>query len=82
MLMAGLDGGMKSQFGVTGAATDFFYLGQSGCTTVEDVDDGRFNLPSHLHHTTNCCSDFREVSSAIDTVGLSSDEKAGVFQVH
>ncbi|KYQ92809.1 myosin IK [Tieghemostelium lacteum] len=64
-MLAGLDQGKKSEWGLT-QATDFYYLAQSGCTTIEDVNDG---------------NDFMEVQQAMDTVGISKSEQNDIFRI-
>jgi len=65
-IYAGLDGGRKSEWGLNAPMSNFYYLSQSGCTTVEDVDDAK---------------DFQEVSAAMRTVGISDQEMHYIFQI-
>lgn len=58
--MAGADPQMREQFGLNMPATSYPYLAQSGCTTVEGVDDA---------------SEFREVMQAMSVIGLSDQDK-------
>ncbi|KAM9954419.1 hypothetical protein ACTFIW_003961 [Dictyostelium discoideum] len=64
-MLGGLDQTTKSEWGLT-QATDFYYLAQSKCTTVEDVDDSK---------------DFHEVKAAMETVGISRDEQTEIFRI-
>lgn len=48
-----------------GAPETFHYLNQSGCTTIEDVDE---------------VVDFKEVTEAIEVVGI-KEEREEIFQV-
>jgi len=64
-MLAGADMSIKNDFGINCDPTCFFYLGQSGCTTVEGVDDAK---------------DYREVKAAMGTVGLSDGEQYDIFR--
>jgi len=64
-MICGADMSLKNDFGINCDPTCFYYLGQSGCTTVEGVDDAK---------------DFREVKAAMTTVGLSENEQYDIFR--
>ncbi|GAM23577.1 hypothetical protein SAMD00019534_067520 [Acytostelium subglobosum LB1] len=64
-LLAGLDPQLKSDWGLTDASA-FYYLSQSKCTTIEDVDDA---------------AEFRDVQKAMDTVAITRDEQTEIFRI-
>lgn len=65
-LIAGADATMKNNFGINCDQGCFYYLSQSGCTTVDGVDDG---------------ADYREVAESMRTVGFSEQELHDSMQV-
>lgn len=64
-LLAGADMQLKNDFGINCDPTCFYYLGQSGCTRVDDVDDAK---------------DFHEVRSAMTTVGIADNEAYDILR--
>jgi myosin I len=64
-MLAGLDGAKKQELGL-GDASQFFYLSQSGCTTVDNVDDR---------------VEFQEVQSAMRTIGFSDSEQGYIWLI-
>eukprot|EP01100_Stratorugosa_tubuloviscum_P012322 TRINITY_DN580_c0_g1_i1.p1 TRINITY_DN580_c0_g1~~TRINITY_DN580_c0_g1_i1.p1 ORF type:complete len:824 (+),score=434.13 TRINITY_DN580_c0_g1_i1:48-2474(+) len=64
-LIRGLDAAKRSEFGLS-APDNFYYLSQSGCTTVEEVDDA---------------NDFKEVCNAMNTIGISQSDQMQIFQI-
>jgi len=64
-LLAGADANLKNDFGINCDPTCFYYLGQSGCTTVDDVDDAK---------------DFQEVRAAMTTVRISDADQYDIFR--
>lgn len=65
-LIAGSSAEMREQFGLTGDPNQFSYLCQSGCTTVEGVDDAKV---------------FHEVTEACSTVGMDTDTQWYIWQL-
>jgi len=65
-LVAGATPQMCESFGLSGQPTDFFYLAQSGCTKVDNVDDK---------------SDFAAVQNAMTVIGISEEDKWAILQV-
>eukprot|EP01104_Vermistella_antarctica_P014278 TRINITY_DN445_c0_g1_i1.p1 TRINITY_DN445_c0_g1~~TRINITY_DN445_c0_g1_i1.p1 ORF type:complete len:606 (-),score=158.16 TRINITY_DN445_c0_g1_i1:126-1943(-) len=65
-LLCGADAQLKNDLGINCDMSYFYYMAQSGCTSVEGVNDA---------------SDFREVTSAMDTIGMAPDEQTEVFRV-
>jgi myosin-1 len=64
-LIAGADINLKNDFGINCDPACFYYLGQSGCTTVDDVDDAK---------------EFQDVKAAMNTVGISEAEQYDIFR--
>lgn len=64
-MLAGLDSSLRSEFGLKDAQS-YWYLSQSGTTTVEGVDDR---------------ADFAEVVKAMNTVGFSDTEQTCIWGV-
>lgn len=64
-MLAGLDGSLKSEFGLRDPQS-YWYLSQSGTTTVDGVDDR---------------AEFEEVVKAMRTVGFSDSEQACIWGV-
>ncbi|MDP2437853.1 MAG: hypothetical protein Q8P67_19090, partial [archaeon] len=62
-MLAGLDSSLRSQFGLRDAQS-YWYLSQSGCTSVDGVDDRQ---------------DFEEVVKAMRTVGFSDSEQNHIW---
>jgi len=65
-LMAGAEPQWRQEFGLGNSPTAFSYLAQSGCTTVDDVDDA---------------ADLAEVRKAMRTVGISDAEQYEIFRI-
>jgi len=64
-MLAGADMSLKNDFVINCDPTCFFYLGQSGCTTVEGVNDA---------------TDFAEVKAAMGTVGINDTEQYDILR--
>ncbi|EGC40024.1 hypothetical protein DICPUDRAFT_25874 [Dictyostelium purpureum] len=64
-MLAGLDQSTKSEWGLT-QATDFYYLAQSKCTSIADVDDA---------------ADYIEVKNAMTTIAITSEEQTEIFRI-
>lgn len=65
-IYAGLDDKTKADWGLNTDMTAFYYLSQSKCTTIEDVDDAR---------------DFQEVRKAMSTIGIAEDIQMDIFRM-
>ncbi|KNC47565.1 myosin ID heavy chain [Thecamonas trahens ATCC 50062] len=63
-LLAGADAAMREEFGLA-RPEDFYYLAQSGCTTVSGMNDTR---------------EYAEVVEAMTTMGLTPDDQMGVWR--
>ncbi|KAL6079610.1 Myosin-1 [Balamuthia mandrillaris] len=65
-LCAGADSQMREELGLGTDLSYFHFLSQSGCNTVEDVDDAK---------------DFQEVKAAMSTVGITPQEQNEIFRL-
>eukprot|EP00727_Mastigamoeba_balamuthi_P009664 m51a1_g532 putative myosin IK (1161) ;mRNA; f:373782-379358 len=65
-MLAGMEPALKQEYGLDGGPETFWYLSQSGCYTVDGVDDR---------------NDWQAVWSAMDTIGFTRDEKANSFKI-
>eukprot|EP01087_Luapelamoeba_hula_P011486 TRINITY_DN312_c0_g1_i1.p1 TRINITY_DN312_c0_g1~~TRINITY_DN312_c0_g1_i1.p1 ORF type:complete len:968 (+),score=160.10 TRINITY_DN312_c0_g1_i1:957-3860(+) len=65
-LHAGVDASLREELGLGNDPTYFHYLAQSGCTTVEDVDDR---------------ADFDVVKNSMTTVGIPGQEQVEIFKI-
>eukprot|EP00026_Physarum_polycephalum_P004896 Phypoly_transcript_04920.p1 GENE.Phypoly_transcript_04920~~Phypoly_transcript_04920.p1 ORF type:complete len:608 (+),score=132.20 Phypoly_transcript_04920:90-1826(+) len=65
-LYAGLDSSTKNEWGLNADMTSFYYLAQSKCTTIEDVNDG---------------ADFQEVRKAMTTIGIPDNNQMDIFRL-
>jgi myosin-1 len=57
---------MKESFGFTGGVDQFFYLSQSGVSTVPGVDDAK---------------EFAAVQAAMSTIGINDTEQWAIWQI-
>jgi myosin heavy subunit len=57
---------MKESFGFTGGPEQFFYLSQSGVSTVSGVDDRK---------------EFEVVQGAMTTIGITAEEQWAIWQI-
>jgi myosin-1 len=65
-LCAGADAATREDLGLGNDPTYFYYLAQSGCTSVEGVDDR---------------SEFEEVKKAMQTVGITGNDQANIWKI-
>jgi len=65
-LYHGIDAQSKTDWGLNVEMESFYYLSQSKCTTVEDVNDGQ---------------DFLEVKKAMDTIGIGKDVQMDIWRI-
>merc|ERR1712137_5345 len=64
-MICGADMSLKNDFGINCDPTCFYYLGQSGCTRVDDVDDAK---------------EFQDVRNAMNTVGIAENEAYDILR--
>jgi len=65
-LQAGADSKMREDFGLGNDVNYFHYLSQSGCSTIEDVNDG---------------ADFAEVMKSMQTVNINQSESYEILKI-
>jgi len=65
-LVQGASPDWQQSFGLAGGLGAFTYLSQSGCNTIEDVNDGQ---------------DFQEVLQAMSTIEISQQDQYYIFQL-
>ena len=64
-LLAGSTPEQREEYGL-GSAEEYFYLNQSGCLTVDSVDDSEV---------------FMATKQAMSTIGIKADEQAHIFKL-
>ena len=65
-VFAGCDGSLRQDLGFGNDPTFFHYLGQSGCTTIDEVNDAE---------------EFQIVCNALSTVGIGPGEQAEIWKI-
>jgi myosin-1 len=64
-LLAGADSSMQKKLSLY-QPQDYFYMNQSGCFTVDEVDDA---------------ADFKEVVNAMNTIGITPQDQESIFRI-